>query len=72
MVKRGRELIQLNSATAHLGRVGDRLTIMSFARYRPEEAVGHLPRVAVLNDKMKFSGTKAIAIPLLRLSPRKL
>ena len=43
--------IQLNGATAHLGRVGDRLTIMSFARYRPEEAVRHLPPVAVLNDK---------------------
>ena len=51
MAKRGRELIQLNGVTAHLGRVGDRLTIMSFARYRPEEAVCHSPRVAVLNDK---------------------
>jgi aspartate 1-decarboxylase len=44
-------IIQLNGATAHLGQVGDRLTIMSFARYSPEEAVRRSPRVAVLNDK---------------------
>jgi Aspartate 1-decarboxylase len=44
-------IIELNGATAHLGKIGDRLTIMSFARYTPEEAALHAPRVAVLDEK---------------------
>lgn len=43
--------IQLNGATAHLGKIGDRLTIMNFGSFTPEEAVGHRPRVIVLNEK---------------------
>ncbi len=43
--------IQLNGATAHLGKVGDRITIMNFGWFTPEEAVGHEPRVIVLNEK---------------------
>ena len=43
--------IQLNGATAHLGKIGDRLTIMNFGGYTPEEAAGHKPRVIVLNEK---------------------
>jgi aspartate 1-decarboxylase len=46
-----RGIIELNGATAHLGEIGDRLTIMSFARYTPEEASSHAPRVALLNEK---------------------
>jgi aspartate 1-decarboxylase len=46
-----RGIIELNGATAHLGKIGDRLTIMSFARCTPQEAVAHAPRVAVLNEK---------------------
>jgi aspartate 1-decarboxylase len=48
---RQRGIIELNGATAHLGKIGDRITIMSFARYTPEEAAVHQPRIAVLNDK---------------------
>ncbi len=44
-------IIELNGATAHLGKVGDRVTIMSFARYTPEEAAIHQPRVLVLSEK---------------------
>jgi aspartate 1-decarboxylase len=44
-------IIELNGATAHLGKTGDRLTIMSFARYTPEEAAKHAPRIALLNEK---------------------
>ena len=47
----GRGIIELNGATAHLGKIGDRLTIMTFARYTPEEAALHAPRIAVLNEK---------------------
>ena len=46
-----RGIIELNGATAHLGKIGDRLTIMSFARCTPQEAVSHAPRVALLNEK---------------------
>jgi aspartate 1-decarboxylase len=43
--------IQLNGATAHLGKIGDRLTIMNFGSLSEQEAVGHKPRVLVLNEK---------------------
>ena len=43
--------IQLNGATAHLGKIGDRVTIMNFGFFTPEEAVGHKPRVVVLNER---------------------
>lgn len=43
--------IELNGATAHLGKIGDRITIMNFARYSPEEAAIHHPRIVVLNEK---------------------
>jgi aspartate 1-decarboxylase len=43
--------IQLNGATAHLGKIGDRVTIMNFGSFSPEEAAGHKPRVLVMNEK---------------------
>ncbi len=44
-------IIELNGATAHLGKIGDRVTIMSFARVTPEEAAVHRPLILVLNEK---------------------
>ena len=49
--ERGTQQIQLNGATAHLGKIGDRLTIMNFGSYTPEEAANHKPSVIVLNEK---------------------
>jgi aspartate 1-decarboxylase len=46
-----RGIVELNGATAHLGKIGDRLTIMSFARCTPEEARVHSTRIAALNEK---------------------
>jgi len=43
--------IQLNGATAHLGKIGDRLTIMNFASYPAAEAAVHKPRIVVLDEK---------------------
>ena len=43
--------IELNGATAHLGKIGDRVTIMSFARVPLEEAALRSPRILVLNEK---------------------
>jgi aspartate 1-decarboxylase len=45
---RGRGLIELNGATAHLGKAGDLLTIMSFGWYDVEEAASHQPNVILL------------------------
>ena len=47
----GKGQVQLNGATAHLGNIGDRVTIMSFAAYNAEEAIGHEPCITVLNEK---------------------
>ncbi|HKP03352.1 MAG TPA: aspartate 1-decarboxylase [Chthoniobacterales bacterium] len=47
----GLGLIELNGATARLGAIGDRLTIMNFGQFTPEEAKTHHPRVAVLDEK---------------------
>ena len=47
----GRGIIELNGATAHLGKIGDRLTIMSFARVMLEEAALHKPSIVVLNEQ---------------------
>jgi len=44
-------LIELNGATAYLGKPGDRLTIMSFGLYTAEEARTHRPHVIVLDEK---------------------
>ena len=43
--------IVLNGATAHLGKVGDRLTIMSFALVDAKNAVKWAPRMIVLGEK---------------------
>jgi aspartate 1-decarboxylase len=45
----GSGAIELNGATAHLGNIGDRLTIMSFAVCTEEEAAAHAPQVALLD-----------------------
>jgi aspartate 1-decarboxylase len=45
---RRRGLVELNGATAHLGKPGDVLTIMSFGWYDVEEAASHQPNVVVL------------------------
>jgi len=46
--------IILNGAAAHLGQVGDRLIVMSFAQMTPEEAATHAPRIAVLDEQNRI------------------
>ena len=43
--------IQLNGAAAHLGKPGDRLTIMSFGLYDAEETTIHQPKIIFLDEK---------------------
>jgi aspartate 1-decarboxylase len=50
----GKGIIELNGATAHLGKVGDLLTIMNFAQLTPEEAERHHPRIAVLDRQNRI------------------
>ena len=45
--------ICLNGATAHLGKVGDLLTIMTFALMEPAEAASHQPKSFTLNGDNK-------------------
>jgi aspartate 1-decarboxylase len=52
-------LIELNGATANLGKIGDRITIMNFGSYSAEEAARHQPRVLVLDEKIGSSDRKA-------------
>jgi aspartate 1-decarboxylase len=49
--KRGSRAIILNGAVAHLGKVGDRITIMSFAAVGKNQARNWKPRVIVLDAK---------------------
>ncbi len=56
--KSGSGEIQLNGATAHLGKIGDRLTIMNFAQFTPQEALGHKPRVVLLNERNEVLRTE--------------
>lgn len=46
----GSGVIELNGATAHLGKIGDRLTIMSYLWADAAEAARHKPKVIVLDD----------------------
>jgi len=46
----GSGAIELNGATAHLGKPGDRLTIMSFAWLDAAAAKAHKPAVIVLDE----------------------
>jgi aspartate 1-decarboxylase len=47
----GSRAIELNGATAHLGKIGDRLTIMSFAQVPAELAGKHQPTIVRLDEK---------------------
>ena len=51
----GKGMIELNGATAHLGKIGHLLTIMSFARLTAEEATTHRPQIAVLDRQNRIT-----------------
>lgn len=56
----GSRTIVLNGATARLGRVGDRLTIMAFASVPAEQAQNIKPRVLVLGEKNQIVTERGI------------
>ncbi|MFM8981985.1 MAG: aspartate 1-decarboxylase [Spartobacteria bacterium] len=57
---RGSRAIVLNGAVAHLGKKGDRITIMSFGLLSNEGAKGHTPVVIVLNDSNEIISRSGI------------
>ena len=59
----GKGEIILNGATAHLGEVGDRLTIMTFANMIQEEARIWTPKVLVLNTANQIIKRRGINEP---------
>jgi aspartate 1-decarboxylase len=58
--QRGSGAIILNGGVAHLGKVGDRLTIMSYAVLTPEEAKTWTPKVIVLGESNKILSERGI------------
>lgn len=58
--ERGSGAIILNGATAHLGKPGDRLTIMSYTWVDEAQAKGWQPRVLVLGKKNQVINTRGI------------
>jgi len=58
--ERGSGAIVLNGATAHLGKVGDRLTIMSYTIIDEYQAKHWQPRVIVLNEKNAIVNKRGI------------
>jgi len=57
---RGSGVIELNGAVAHLGKIGDRLTIMSFAEVEESEAAAWSPKVIVLDTKNQIINERGI------------
>ncbi len=58
--ERGSGQIILNGAAAHLGKPGDRLTIMSFTELELSEAKSWKPRVIVLGEKNAIVNERGI------------
>lgn len=48
---RGSGIMCLNGATAHLGKIGDRITIFTFGLVPTEKAPDHLPLIARLDER---------------------
>jgi aspartate 1-decarboxylase len=58
--ERGTGAIELNGAVVHLGRIGDRLTIMAFAEVDRAKARNWHPRVVVLGKKNRIIHERGI------------
>ena len=48
---RGSGVCCLNGAAAHMGKVGERLIVMAFGAFTPEEAAKHQPKVVFITDE---------------------
>ena len=57
---RGSGAIELNGAVAHLGKAGDRLTIMAFAEVEETRAAEWTPKVIVLDTANRIINERGI------------
>lgn len=57
---RGSGAIELNGAVAHLGKPGDRITIMSFTEVDEADADGWTPRVVVLGPRNAIASRRGL------------
>lgn len=57
---RGTGVIELNGATAHRGKPGDRLTIMSYTFVEEAQARGWQPRVVVLGENNQIINERGL------------
>lgn len=55
--KEGSGVIELNGATAHLGQIGDRLTIMSYAWIEAVASINHHPKVIILDEQNRIKSS---------------
>ena len=58
--ERGSGQIILNGAAAHLGKAGDRLTIMSFTEVEAAQAKSWHPRILVLGENNKIVNERGL------------
>ena len=58
--ERGSGSIILNGATAHLGKVGDRLTTMSYTEVEYDAAQHWTPKVIVLGEKNGVTASRGL------------
>ncbi|MGV3755717.1 MAG: aspartate 1-decarboxylase [Verrucomicrobiota bacterium] len=58
--QRGSGAIILNGGVAHLGKVGDRLTIMTYAVVDPGEAKNWTPKIIILGEANKILSERGI------------
>ncbi len=58
--QRGSGAIILNGGVAHLGKVGDRLTIMTYAVVDPSEAKNWTPKIIILGEANKILSERGI------------
>ena len=58
--ERGSRAIVLNGATAHLGKIGDRLTIMSYTAVEEAMAKNWQPRVILLDERNNITDERGV------------
>ena len=68
--ERGSGVIELNGATAHLGEIGDRLTIMSFGELSEAEVETHKPRIIVLDAENRILRSQGMVLAPARAGSR--
>ena len=57
---RGSGAVELNGAVAHLGKPGDRVTIMSFTEIEAHQAPAHTPTVIVLDPQNRVAKRRGV------------